>query len=213
MYLTVKKTLTCLWRAFQEGELFSVDKSRVVEATATIIPDNDRRIMALDEQIETLSAVETLMQDHKAAILAEENGTMAVVVAGQQELLTRTDIISSQLDYVVGLLELLVGRQETTEQKVTKIDERTAHLTPKHTTYVHDMVERIVHTIDQKSPSSTLNYARVYTQVWGRFKRYFNVAKYDQVADERFEDVKAWLQEELRKVTDGTNSPEQPPLF
>ena len=116
------------------------------------------------------------------------------------------------LEQLVGRQETLVGRQETTETKVAKIDERTAHLTPAHAKYVHEMVDRIVQEIDQRSPGSTLNYARVYAQVYGRFKRYFHVAKYDQVADERFEEVKAWLQEELRRVRSGT-LPEQESLF
>ena len=144
---------------------------------------------------------------------------MVVVEANQRELLTRTDMISSQLDYVVALLEglvghqeTLVGRQDTTETKVAKIDERTAHLTPTHAKYVHDAVDRIVQETDRRSPGSTLNYARVYAQVYGRFKRYFRVAKYDQVADERFEEVKAWLQAELRRVREGT-LPEQESLF
>ena len=165
----------------------------------------------LSEQIETLSAIVELMQEHKAALLAE-GSAMEAVAANQQELMTQTVMISSQLDYVVTMLEQLVGRQETTETKVAKIDERTAHLTPAHAKYVHEMVDRIVQEIDQRSPGSTLNYARVYAQVYGRFKRYFRVAKYDQVADERFEEVKAWLQEELRRVRSGT-LPEQESLF
>jgi hypothetical protein len=203
-----------LWQAFLRGELFPVEESPIVEASApTIIEAHDPRIAALDEQIETLSAIVALMQEHKAALLAETNG-MAVVAANQQELLTRTDMISSQLDYVVALLERLVGRQDTTETKVAKIDERTAHLTPAHAKYVHDMVDRIVQAIDRQSPGNTLNYnyARVYAQVYGRYKRYFNVPKYDQVPDERFEEIKAWLREELRRVSGG-NLPEQGSLF
>ncbi len=201
-----------LWRAFQRGELFPVEEPTVVQGSvAAVAPPHDQRVVALSEQIETLSAIVELMQGHKAALLAEA-GRMAVVEANQQQLLTRTDMISSQLDYVVTLLEGLVGRQGTTETKVAKIDERTAHLTPGHAKYVHEVVDRIVQEIDRRSPGSTLNYARVYAQVYGRFKRYFRVAKYDQVADERFEEVKAWLQEELRRVRSGT-LPEQESLF
>ncbi len=208
-----------LWRAFQRGELFPVEEPTVVEGSVSAVaPPHDPRVVALSEQIETLSAIVELMQEHKASLLAEV-GAMAVVEANQRQLLTRTDLISSQLDYVVTLLEglvgrqeTLVGRQETTETKVAKIDERTAHLTPAHAKYVHEMVDRIVQEIDRRSPGSTLNYARVYAQVYGRFKRYFRVAKYDQVADERFEEVKAWLQEELRRVRSGI-LPEQESLF
>jgi hypothetical protein len=207
-----------LWEAFLRGELFPVEQALVEASVVEAGPLGDPRIVALSEQIETLSAIVALMQEHKAALLAEASG-MAVVAANQQELLQRTDTISSQLDYVVALLEQLVGRQETlvgrqttTETKVAKIDERTAHLTPAHAKYVHEMVDRIVQEIDRRNPGSTLNYARVYSQVYGRFKRYFRVAKYDQVADERFEEVKAWLQEELRRVRSGA-LPEQESLF
>jgi len=201
-----------LWRAFQRGELFPIEEQTIVAGSVpAVTPSYDPRVVALSEQIETLSAIVDLMLEHKAALLAEA-GTMVVVEANQRELLTRTDMISSQLDYVVALLEGLVGHQETTETKVARIDERTAHLTPTHAKYVHDAVDRIVQETDRRSPGSTLNYARVYAQVYGRFKRYFRVAKYDQVADERFEEVKAWLQAELRRVRSGM-LPEQESLF
>jgi P22_AR N-terminal domain/ORF6C domain len=208
-----------LWRAFQRGELFPVEEPSSVEASAsTIAESHDLRVVSLSEQIETLSAIVELMQEHKAALLAE-GSAMAVVAANQQELMTSTDMISSQLDYVVTLLEQLVGRQETlagrqetTETKVAKIDERTAHLTPQHARYVREMVDRIVQEIDRRSPGRPLTYAQVYTQVYGRLKRQFRVAKYDQVSDERFEEVKTWLQEEWRRVCGGT-LPEQRSLF
>jgi reverse gyrase len=152
-----------------------------------------------------------LMQEHKAALLAE-GSAMAGVAANQQELMTQTTMISSQLDYVVTLLEGLVGRQETTETRVARIDERTAHLTPQHAQYVREMVDRIVQEMDRRSPGRPLTYAQVYAQVYGRLKRHFRVAKYDQVSDERFEEVQIWLQEEWRRVRGGT-LPEQENLF
>ena len=163
-----------LWRAFQRGELFPVEEPTIVEASVpTVTGPHDVRVVALSEQIETLSAIVELMQEHKAALLAE-GSAMAVVAANQQELLTRTDMISSQLDYVVTLLEglvghqeTLVGRQTTTETKVAKIDERTAHLTPKHAQYVREMVDRIVQEIDRRSPGRPLTYAQVYSQIYG----------------------------------------------
>src|ERR1700681_4097725 len=75
--------------------------------------------------------------------------------------MTQTLMISSQLDYVVTLLEGLVGRQETTETKVAKIDERTAHLTPQHAHDVREMVDRIVQEIDRRSPGRPPTYAPV----------------------------------------------------
>ena len=158
-----------------------------------------------------LSVIVELMQEHKAALLAE-GSAMAVVAANQQELMTQTAVISSKYDYVVILLEGLVGREATTETRVAKIDERTAHLTSQHARYVREMVDRIVQEIDRRSPGRPLTYAQVYAQVYGRLKHHFRVAKYDQVADERFEEVKTWLQEEWRRVRGGT-PPEQESLF
>jgi P22_AR N-terminal domain/ORF6C domain len=201
-----------LWRAFQRGELFPVEEPSIMEASAsTIARPHDLRVIALSEQIEMLSAIVELMQEHKAALLAE-GSAMEVVAANQQELMTRTAMISSQLDSVVKLLEGLVGREATTETVVAKIDERTAHLTPQHAQYVREMVDRIVQEMDRRSPGRPLTYAQVYAQVYGRLKHHFRVAKYDQVSDERFEEVKTWLQEEWRRVRGGT-LPEQESLF
>ncbi len=201
-----------LWRAFQRGELFPVEEPSSVEASASSISgSHDLRVVALSEQIETLSAIVELMQEHKAALLAE-GSAMTVVAANQQELMTQTLMISSQLDYVLTLLEGLVGRQESTETVVAKIDERTAHLTPQHAQYVREMVDRIVQEKDRRNPGRPLTYAQVYAQVYGRLRRQFRVAKYDQVSDERFEEVKTWLQEEWRRVRGGT-LPEQESLF
>src|SRR5579859_5356027 len=101
-----------LWEAFLQGELFPVDQTEVLASVVEAVPLGDRRVVALSEQIETLSAIVELMQEHKAALLAQ-GSAMAVVAANQQEFMTSTDMISSQLDYVVTLLEQLVGRQET----------------------------------------------------------------------------------------------------
>ncbi len=61
-----------LWRAFQRGELFPVEEPTSVEASASTIPgSHDLRIVALSEQIETLSAIVELMQVHQAALLAD----------------------------------------------------------------------------------------------------------------------------------------------
>ena len=185
-----------------------MEEPTILEASvSTITGSHDLRVVALSEQIETLSAIVELMQEHKAALLAE-GSAMAVVAANQQELMTQTGMISSQLDYVVTLLEGLVGREATTETVVAKIDERTAHLTPQHAHDVREIVDRIVQEMDRRSPGRTLTYAQVY----GRLKHHFRVAKYDQVADERFEEVKTWLQEEWRRVRGGT-LPEQESLF
>ena len=200
-----------LWEAFLHGELFPVEQAEVLASVIEVVPSGDTRVVALSEQIETLSAIVGLMQEHKAALLAE-GSTMEAVAANQQELMTRTVMISSQLDYVVALLEGLVGREARTEMVVARIDERTAHLTPQHAHYVREMVDRIVQEMDRRSPGRPLTYAQVYAQVYGRLKRHFRVSKYDQVSDERFEEVQNWLQEEWRRVRGGT-VPEQENLF
>jgi len=69
-----------LWRAFQRGELFPVEEPTIVEASVpTVTGPHDLRVVALSEQIETLYAIVELMQEHKAALLAE-GSAMAVVV-------------------------------------------------------------------------------------------------------------------------------------
>jgi len=74
-------------------------------------------------------------------------------------------------------------------------------------------VDRIVQEIDRRSPGRPLTYAQVYAQVYGRLKHHFRVAKYDQVSDDRFEEVKTWLQEEWRRVRGGTLAGTGKPLL
>ncbi len=69
-----------LWGAFLRGELFPVEQALVEASVVEAGPLGDPRIVALSEQIETLSAIVELMQEHKAALVAEA-GTIAVVEA------------------------------------------------------------------------------------------------------------------------------------
>ena len=66
------------------------------------------------------------------------------------------------------LLEGLVGREATTETRVARIDERTAHLTPQHAHDVREMVDRIVQEMDRRNPGRPLTYAQVYAQASDR---------------------------------------------
>lgn len=59
----------------------------------------------------------------------------------------------------------------------------------------------------QRLPSP-LTYAIIY----GRLKHRFRVSSYKEAADGRFDELMAWLRDELRRATDG-ESPEQGSLF
>src|SRR2546428_9568121 len=83
------------WEAFLRGELFPVEQALVEASVVEAEPLGDPRIVALSEQIETLSAIVALMQEHRAALLAEA-GPIALGSANQQEILTRTAPIASQ---------------------------------------------------------------------------------------------------------------------
>jgi hypothetical protein len=71
-----------LWEAFLQGELFPVEQTEVLASVVEAVPLGDPRVVALSEQIETLSAIVELMQEHKAALLAE-GSAMSVVAANQ----------------------------------------------------------------------------------------------------------------------------------
>lgn len=134
---------------------------------------------------------------------------VAVVEAGQNQIIQQTEQISAQITYVTSLLEQLVGNQTTTEARVAKIDERTKRLTPAHARAVQGMVERIVKESERRNLHGA---AQGYPYVYGRLKTRFRSGKFDEIPDERYDEVEAYLHEELRKVTGG-QEPMQDNLF
>ncbi len=206
-----------LWEAFQQGA-FSPTETVVVPDR--LPKEEDARIEALTEQIDMLSAVVAFLRDHRQALIEEREG-QAVVIAGQQQLLERTDHIIAQADHLadksdqlmlqlnhaVHMLEQLLHRQGSSEQYTTAIDIRTPRtdsyanrLSPEHEREVRRQVEQIVSEIELQSPDAPpLAYAFVY----GRLKNEFGVSSYKEIPDEHFEEVMEYLQDEFARASNG----------
>ncbi|HLZ58080.1 MAG TPA: phage antirepressor N-terminal domain-containing protein [Ktedonosporobacter sp.] len=210
-----------LWEAFLRGELFPEEAALVVPSTpeGVVIPSGDPRIDQLTEQIDFLTAVKTFLEEHRAALI-QEVGTVSagltMIEAGQQHLIqradyiaVRTDEINAQLVYVASLLEQLLGRQAVTEGQVARIDERTKRLTPAHARNVQGLVERIVEEHKHRHPRGP---ELTHMHIYGRLKTRWRAGKFDEIPDERYPEVEAYLREELRKVASG-ELPEQGLLF
>lgn len=132
-----------------------------------------------------------LLREHLAALLT---------LPGQVEGLTL------QMGQAIAMLESLAERQDTTETQVAKIDERTQHLTPAHARSVQELVDRLVRE------TAHLPVPLTYAIIYGRLKHRFRAGSYKEIADERFEEVRAYLRDELRRATSG-EAPEQGSLF
>ena len=90
-----------------------------------------------------------------------------------------------RLERAVQLLEALAGRQQTTEDQVARIDERTKRLTPAHAREVQLIVERIARVVEKQSANTTLSLA--HAMIYGRLKTRFRADSYKEIPDERFE--------------------------
>jgi hypothetical protein len=154
----------------------------------------DPTLHALAEQIDTLTGVVTFLREHMDAVLA------SVATAGQVAGL------AVRLDDAIALLESLAEHQATTETQMAKIDERTQHLTPAHARTVQELVDRMVRE------TRRLPMPLTYTIIYGRLKHRFRAGSYREVSDGQYEDVMAYLREELRRAT-GSEAPEQGNLF
>lgn len=152
-----------------------------------------QQVQALAEQIAELSGVVTFLREHLAALLA---------VPGQVE------DISIRLDTAVALLETLAARQDAAEGQLAQIDARTQRLTPAHARAVQELVNRMVRETAHLPPPAQLTYPIIY----GRLKHRFRAGSYSEIPDERFNDVLAFLRDELQRATGG-EAPEQGALF
>lgn len=158
---------------------------------AQVVPNTDPQVVTLAEQIDTLTDVATFLREHMQSLL----GTTEQIAS-----------IAPQLGQAVQLLEHFIEKQEITEQRVDKIDERTQQLTPAHKREVQSFVDRMVR--QTKTAAMPLTYAIIY----GRLKHRFRVGSYAEIADEKHQDVMEYLRDELRKAAGG-QAPEQGQLF
>ncbi len=156
-----------------------------------VVPANEPTLLSLAQQIENLTDISTFLREHFTALL----GTM-----GQLSQLPE------QMTRLIGLLEATNQRQDLSESKLAKIDERTQHLTPAHEREIQLYVDRMVRATE-KFPSPLTYYI-----IYGRLKTRFRVGSYKELADERFDEVLQFLRDELRKAGQ-SDLPEQGKLF
>jgi hypothetical protein len=161
------------------------------QSVVSVDPRLASQVTQIVEQIDTLSGAVNLMREHLAALLA-----LPGQVSG----------LSDQMSQAVAMLESLAERQDAAEMRVAQIDARTQRLTPAHARAVQEMVDRIVR--ETKRLPQPLTYATIY----GRLKHRFRVGSYSEVADSHFDELMAYLRDELRRSTSG-DAPEQGSLF
>ncbi len=158
---------------------------------ALVPPSASPEAHALAEQIDTLTDVVSLLREHLAGLLTLPN---------------KVDTLGEQLQQAIGFLEALASRQDAQGEQLAQIDERTQRLTPAHTRDVKEFIDGMVR--DTKRLPNPLTYIVIY----GRVKHSFRVATYKEIADDRFADVMAFLQDELHRALNG-ELPEQGMLF
>lgn len=193
--LSVKPAFRAKIEAYQE-ELAPVAMQVFLRmagiTTAQLVPASaDPQAPILAEQIDSLLDVLTFLREHLAAVLS---------LPGQVEG------IALQLGQAITLLGSLAERQSSTETQLARIDARTQRLTPAHAREVQTMVDRIVR--ETKRLPIPLTYATIY----GRLKHRFRVGSYSEVPDGKFDELIAYLGNELQQATSGA-APEQGSLF
>jgi hypothetical protein len=160
--------------------------------TRDILPSSDPQIIALADQVDTLTEITTLVREHMETLLEAQGRT------------------SMQLEQAVHLLEALTNRQDVTEDQVAKIDERTKRLTTAHGKTVQETVNFIAVALEKQSPNITSQLA--HSIIYGRLKKRFRARSYIEIPDERFDEVMSYLRQEYRRITGG-DLPEQGNLF
>lgn len=215
-----KECYKILWQAFQNRVLTTIVQQQPA-TTAT-----EAQITQLSQQIQDLSDVIAFLQEH-LEMMMQTSGQVSNIsdrlnqavqllesLIEQQEQLTehqqhlteQQQNLTDQQQQLANQQEHLTHRQEHTESNLARIDERTNQLTPGHKRQIKDMVDSMVR--QTRNLPTPLTYIIIY----GRLKHRFNVAKYDEIADDSFDAVMSYLREELQRATNG-NAPEQGTLF
>jgi hypothetical protein len=183
------------------AEHFASKRQPALPAPQSVVPADPQlasQVAQIAEQIDTMSGAVTLMREHLAALLS---------------LPAQVEGLSAQMNQAVTMLTSLAERQEAAEARIADtdaqlaaVDARTQRLSPAHTRQIQEMVDRMVR--DTKRLPIPLTYMVIY----GRLKHRFRVGSYKEVADNRFDDLMAYLRGELSRATSG-DSPEQGSLF
>lgn len=186
-----REAYSVLYRHFADRSHPALPVTSAVVSPNMPAPVDPQQVMALTEQIDTLTGVVNLLQEHLANLL---------VLPGQ------VADMSTQVDQAIRLLESLAERQDTAEVQLARIDERTQRLTPAHARAAQEMVDRLVR--ETRHLPTPLTYATIY----GRLKHRFRAGSYKEIADNRFDELMDSLRDELSQATSG-KAAEQAPLF
>lgn len=140
--------------------------------------------------------------------IVEASNPLAVVVIEQhQEAMAGQGRIEAKLDHAVDLLTGFLTEQVG---RINKIDERTQRLTPAHAQQISEAVDRLCQLWCKKSPGLTNDKA--HSWAYHRIHQRFDAPSYKEIADERFDDVLAYVRKAIQRASDGTE-PEQGSLF
>jgi hypothetical protein len=150
------------------------------------------QVAEIAAQLDTLLGVVTFLREHLDAQLAATSEQIGA--------------LSLRLDDAVTLLEALGERQAVTDSQLARIDERTQRLTPAHARAIQEQVDRPAHETERLA--QPLTYAIIY----GRLKHRFRAGSYREIADEQYDAVMGYLQDELRRALAG-EAPGQASLF
>lgn len=175
-----------LWEAFWRGELFTEEDELLPPPAQTVVAAADPlAVVMVEHQQETLA----LLQDH------------------DQQTRTSQTRIEAKLDHAV---DLLTGFLTTQQARVDKIDERTQRLTPKHALQVSNAIDRLCKLWRKRSPHLTEEQAKSWA--YSRIHQRFQTTSYKEIADERINEVLAYLRKAIARASDG-QEPEQDTLF
>jgi hypothetical protein len=198
------------------GYLFGIDENRVkAEAREDIILFQRECVEALADHFTRKHppALPALADTSAATIIIEQIADLTGVINLLREhleaLLTlpgQVADLSTQVGETRVLVESLATRQDSTEMRLEAVDTRTQRLSPAHTRTVQEQVDRMVR--ETKRLPTPLTYAMIY----GRLKHRFRVGSYKEVPDSRFDELMAYLRDELSGATSG-EAPEQSSLF
>jgi hypothetical protein len=181
-----------LYRHFAQRQLVLPSAGAIVPSVVEVAPPAiAAQVVQLAEQIDTLTGVVTFLQEHMAGLLA---------------LPQQVADVGAQIGQALTLLESFAERQDATDAQLAVIDTRTQRLTPAHARTVQELVDRLVH--QTRHLAAPLTYATLY----GRIKHRFRAGSYKEVPDARFDELLAFLRDELTRATSG-EGPEQGSLF
>lgn len=148
-----------------------------------------------------------LLPPPTTTIVAANDPLAVVVVEQHQETMVGQGRIEAKLDHAVDLLTGFLAEQVG---RINKIDERTQRLTPAHAQQISEAVDRLCQLWRKRSPHLTDEKAHAWA--YRHIHQRFQASSYKEIADERFDEVLAYVHKALQKASNG-QEPEQGKLF